>query len=77
MTYLWNVLEAFSQLLNTILLGSPNMSLSARAYIKRNTHPKPYKWINKLFFWQEDHCKQSWESDVVFAKKLLSDLTKE
>lgn len=73
-TYLWNLLEWGSQGLNAIFLaGNPNMTVSARCYMNsaRPGWSVAYRVINKLFFWQENHCKQSYEEDVRFAKSIL------
>jgi hypothetical protein len=72
--YLLSVLESCSQLLNAILGGNPNISVSASAYLQRHTKPWKYRSINALFFWQEDHCRDSWVSDIVFARKALFEL---
>jgi hypothetical protein len=71
MNYGWRVLKAISQLGNALIGGNPNMTLSARAYLARNRNPIPYRVFNTLFFWQDDHCKLSWESDIAFARKAL------
>jgi hypothetical protein len=73
-TYLWNLLEALSQLGNAVLGGNPNISVSAGAYLRREEHPFWYQTINKAFFWQEDHCRQSWVSDIIFARRALFEL---
>lgn len=73
-TYFWNLLEWLSQGLNTVfLLGNPNMTVSARCYVNRARAPwaTAYKVINAVFFWQEDHCKQSYEDDLEFARSVL------
>lgn len=72
--YLWNILEALSQLLNAVLGGNPNITVSANAYLKRDKNPLSYRLINKIFWWQEDHCKQSWVSDIIFARIALFEL---
>ena len=75
--YIAHVAEAISQLGNAVLLGgNPNMTVSARCYLYRH---KPrwrtaYKWINAFFFWQDDHCRDSWVSDINFARKALFEL---
>lgn len=75
--YLFNVLEIISQGLNTVFFnGNPNMTVSARCYLSRD---KPYwgqayKVLNKVFFWQDDHCMESWVSDIRFARKALFEL---
>lgn len=56
------VLIAIDQLINTLLFGMADESLSARAF--RNGHKKHWgiamKVINALFFWQDDHCYESY-----------------
>jgi hypothetical protein len=74
MNYLWNLLEATSQWLNALLGGNPNITVSANAYLKREKNPLRYKLINKLFWWQEDHCRDSWVSDIIFARQALFEL---
>ena len=74
--YLWNVGEGVSQLFNATLGGNPNMTFSARCYVNKDK-PKwkvAHKVVNTLFFFQKDHCKKSWESDIRFANKALTDL---
>jgi hypothetical protein len=77
LNYFINIGEIISQAGNAIFLaGNPNMTISARCYLARN-HPKwgwCYKVVNKIFFWQEDHCRSSWVSDIVFARKALFEL---
>ena len=73
-TYLWNILEATSQWLNALLGGNPNITISASAYLNRHKRPWVYKAINALFFRQEDHCRDSWVSDIQFARKALFEL---
>jgi len=54
--------------------GSRYQTLSSRSYIDSRTS---YEWdnrrkrINKVFFWQENHCKLAWESEVLRAKRTL------
>lgn len=58
---------ALDQLLNAILGGYPDESLSAHAYRWRRDGKTaiPAKAINAMFFWQSDHChaayKNEWE----------------
>ena len=72
--YLLNVFVWFSQTLNVIFLaGHPDQTVSARAFLHR-FHPvwgKLYYAFNKLFFWQQDHCRLSHYEDIERAKKLL------
>ena len=68
-------LIAFDQLVNTIIYikgdgwGYADETLSARAYRLRELSSLPYKLINGLFFWQDNHCKQAYYSEV-FNKQL-------
>lgn len=76
--YLMNVGEALSQLGHAALFGgNPNITISARSYLNRD---KPgwrhaYKWINRLFFLQKDHCRDSWLSDVEFVLRTAEELS--
>jgi hypothetical protein len=55
-----------SATLNTIVFGGDMFtSTSAKAHLEQD-HPawaNRRKFINALFFWQEDHCKSAWETD--------------
>lgn len=61
------ILIAFDQLINALLWGYADETLSARAYrhaeIKKDRR-WPMMLINSLFFWQDNHCKQSYESEL-------------
>lgn len=77
-TYIWNVLEWFSQGLNAVLLGgNPNMTVSARCWVNRERAGWAwgYRVINRFFFWQVDHCKRSYEDDLRFARSILPPAT--
>jgi hypothetical protein len=73
-TYFWNLLEATSQWLNALRGGNPNITVSAQAYLDRAKKPRTYRFINRIFFWQEDHCRQSWVGDIIFARRALFEL---
>ena len=65
-TYWFHVAVAFDQLLNAIFGGKCDETLSSRAYrlhIERN-RSIPYRLINALFFFQEDHCKEAYQSEL-------------
>lgn len=55
-----------SAILNTVAFGGDMFtSTSARAHLEQD-HPawvNRRKFINALFFWQDDHCKGAWETD--------------
>ncbi len=63
-------LIAFDQLINTLVyikgdgFGFADETLSARAYRLRELSSTPYRIINGIFFWQTDHCKEAYESEV-------------
>lgn len=68
---------AFDQLLNTMIPGGmADETLSARAHRMREKKQPYWGWtasaINALFFWQQDHCKSSWEAEVL--RKQLPDV---
>jgi hypothetical protein len=50
---------AVDQLINALLLGHADETLSARLYRNKDVSIywfTGYKLVNILFFWQEDHC---------------------
>lgn len=57
MTYARNLATALDQLLNALLGGWPDETLSARAYRWRRDGKRQWaaQAINALFFWQKDH----------------------
>lgn len=59
--YLQRVGTAVSVLLNVLLGGSSNQTLSARNYeLKRQGKPNCVWFIDKIFFLEENHCMTSW-----------------
>lgn len=69
--YIWKVAIALDQLLNTLLAGWPDETLSSRTYRLANLADcKKKRWviaekvINAIFFWQKDHCYQSYLSEL-------------
>jgi hypothetical protein len=62
-----------SQTINLwLLFGHHDMTVSARCYINRH---KPYwnvayKVINKLFWFQKNHCKESFDEDIKYAEEV-------
>jgi hypothetical protein len=68
MQALFQVLIAFDQLLNTLLGGQADETLSARAHRMRMKRHKWWGWtaraIDLLFFWQKEHCKTAYESEL-------------
>ena len=63
--------SAFSQMLNVVfLLGHPNESISGRSY--REPWPTAHKLINKMFWWQKDHCRSAYTNDLKWAQEYLA-----
>lgn len=66
--YIHQFLIAIDQLLNTLLAGYADETLSARAYRmdgKKKRWTIARKLIDGIFFWQEEHCLNSYISEVV------------
>lgn len=59
--YIYNVLITLDQLINSLLLGDPDETLSSRL-----GRVFPDSWIvwfvDQLFFWQSNHCHKAIES---------------
>ena len=52
--------------------GSTFQTTSARAHIETSTAWRRGKrFINAIFFWQEDHCAAEWQREVDNAIKTL------
>jgi len=71
--YLHRLAALCSQAINAIFLfGHHDMTVSARAYINRHGRVWGcvYRGINRLFFWQFDHCMESFISDVEYADQV-------
>lgn len=65
MTYGKRTLIAVDQLLNTLLGGWPDETLSSRCYrwARDGARAWPRRVVDGLFFWQREHCKSSYESE--------------
>ena len=65
MNYPHKIALALDQLLNAILGGYPDESLSARAFRwdRDGRRRWPKKVINAMFFWQRDHCRSAWHCE--------------
>jgi len=61
--------DACSQLVNTLIGGHPNESLSGRAY---RTQSPWANIIDRLFWFDHEHCKQSYLNDVRYASWLMN-----
>lgn len=65
MSYSKNILVAVDQLINAVLKGWPDETLSSRCYRLRRDGVMswPANVIDALFFWEEEHCEASYESE--------------
>ena len=65
MTYGKRTLIAVDQLINTLLGGWPDETLSSRCYrwARDGVRAWPRRVVDGLFFWQREHCKSSYESE--------------
>lgn len=67
----FQVLVSVDQFFNTLLGGYADETLSARAY-RHAEIKKDRRWpmviINALFFWQDEHCKHAYESEIERAQ---------
>jgi hypothetical protein len=70
--YLRNVAVSCSQLLNALLGGDPDMTVSASAHVRSmlGGSDRARAVIDAVFFFEKDHCRQSFERDVAFATKV-------
>lgn len=61
----FQVLVALDQLVNTLLGGMADETLSSRAH-RRRLRGKPClaNAIDRVFFMQEQHCKTAYESEM-------------
>lgn len=58
---------AYDQLLNAYLRGVADETISARAWrnrLKKKRWYVAYKVINATFFWQENHCRGAFHSEL-------------
>ena len=65
MAYVKNVLTGADQLLNTVLCGWPDETLSSRCWRwhRDGVRHWPRRLADALFFWENDHCRESYESE--------------
>ena len=65
MTYSKAVLIALDQLVNALLGGWPDETLSSRAWRWHAAGKRswPHRVIDRLFFWEDEHCLQSYQSE--------------
>lgn len=66
----FQVLVALDQLANTFLGGYADETLSSRAYRHKKDGSRSWPaWvIDHIFFWQDEHCKTAYESELERAQ---------
>ena len=70
--WLIRLLDSFSQVLNVALLnGDANESVSGRAY--RENWSAAVKIIDAVFWFDFDHCRNAYLSDLARAYALVND----
>lgn len=66
--WIFQILVAIDQLLNAILGGKADETLSARAHRMRVKRHRYFYWladvIDAIFFWDEDHCANAYDAEV-------------
>jgi len=67
------ILNAMTQLLGAFLCVTlnANESTSGWAYRTRGEKDWPYIWINRIFFWQKDHCAKAKANEIIDCRRLL------
>lgn len=76
MNRLVNLLVLSSQFLNVIIFdGNPDETVSGRSYREgvlngNAVWHRRHEMINKLFLWDDQHCRNSYLKDVKFARKI-------
>ena len=69
--YLNRVGTSLSILLNVLLGGKSNQTLSARQYQRmRDGKPNLVWFIDGVFFLEEDHCMESWIKWEIISKAI-------
>jgi hypothetical protein len=67
MTYTKKILIALDQFVNALCGGWPDETMSSRAFRweKDGVRKWPRRLIDSLFFWESEHCYQSYLSERV------------
>ena len=71
--YIKNLLVSIDQFFNAVMLGDPDETISSRAG-RVWPDSKWRKFIDKLFFWQTNHChkaieKSEGKKDLLFPRE--------
>lgn len=62
-----NILIAVDQLINTMAGGYPDETFSSRCWrwSKDGKRDWPRKIVDDILFWDKDHCRESYESELL------------
>lgn len=62
-----NILIAVDQLINTVAGGYPDETFSSRCWrwSKDGKRDWPRKIVDDILFWDKDHCRESYESELL------------
>jgi len=72
LNYFNNLWIAFSTLINVLVFnGSPIQCFSSRCYAE--PRPKTMWVINKIIFWQNNHCRGAFAHDLRMAETFIQD----
>ena len=65
MTYWKKVFIAVDKLVNAVLAGWPDETMSSRAWRweQDGVRAWPRRLIDRLFFWEPNHCRESYQSE--------------
>ena len=66
------ILIAVDQLANAIIGGWADETLSSRVWRLREQHPSLYRWIDRIMFFDKDHCETSYQREM--RRKQLPDV---
>ena len=65
----FQIFVALDQLINTLIGGFADETLSSRAHRRRLRGKGGVAWvIDHIFFWQDEHCKTAYESELERAQ---------
>lgn len=71
-----DLVSLLSRAINAFLFGgSTAQTLSARSHLEAaasSVWDRRRRFINALFWWQPDHCRWAWETEVERARYVLT-----
>ena len=72
--WFFKLLVVISQAVNALILGGePDQTISSRAYSCNTVKGWSFveRFINFVFFWDKNHCHNSWLMDVDFSNRII------